>query len=231
MGAKSLDVDSSPESEYVDVQESLEDFVAITTPSGADTNGVQYESIEEMWKTQVCHRKNEWYGDANKYWNKIAPTVEGMLGGYSHISGTDTVGSTKFLSEFLKGSQPRMKSRRALDCGAGIGRVTKRLLLPLFDEVDLVEQNSTFLERAKDYVCSDRAKNFYCSGLQDFTPEKGRYDLIWCQWVLGHLTDEDMIEFFQRCKSGLSSGGFICVKENLTKEGFLVDKDDNSVTR
>eukprot|EP00126_Sphaerothecum_destruens_P010678 Sdes_comp20791_c0_seq1m16990 len=116
-------------------------------------------------------------------------------------------------------------------CGAGIGRVTKRLLLPLFDEVDLVEQNSTFLERAKDYVCSDRAKNFYCSGLQDFTPEKGRYDLIWCQWVLGHLTDEDMIEFFQRCKSGLSSGGFICVKENLTKEGFLVDKDDNSVTR
>ena len=29
---------------------------------------------------------------------------------------------------------------------------------------------------------------------QDFTPEEGRYDLIWCQWVLGHLTDgeEDM---------------------------------------
>ena len=25
--------------------------------------------------------------------------------------------------------------------------------------------------------------------LQDFKPEPGRYSIIWCQWVLGHLTD------------------------------------------
>jgi len=24
---------------------------------------------------------------------------------------------------------------------------------------------------------------------QTFTPEAGRYDVIWCQWVLAHLTD------------------------------------------
>lgn len=41
------------------------------------------------------------------------------------------------------------------DCGAGIGRVTKNLLLPLFDTVDLVEQNPDFLERAKDYIVSE----------------------------------------------------------------------------
>jgi protein N-terminal methyltransferase len=28
------------------------------------------------------------------------------------------------------------ETRRALDCGAGIGRITKRLLLPIFKEVD-----------------------------------------------------------------------------------------------
>ena len=38
------------------------------------------------------------------------------------------------------------------DCGAGIGRVSKRLLLPLFESVDLVEQNPQFLERAKTYI-------------------------------------------------------------------------------
>ena len=27
----------------------------------------------------------------------------------------------------------------ALDCGAGIGRVTKSILLPIFDDVDLLE--------------------------------------------------------------------------------------------
>ena len=39
-----------------------------------------------------------------------------------------------------------------VDCGAGIGRVTKNLLLPLFDTVDMVEQNPEFLQTAKDYL-------------------------------------------------------------------------------
>ena len=41
------------------------------------------------------------------------------------------------------------------DCGAGIGRVTKNLLLPLFDTVDLVEQNPDFVEKAKEYIVSE----------------------------------------------------------------------------
>ena len=41
------------------------------------------------------------------------------------------------------------------DCGAGIGRVSKLLLLPLFSEVDLVEQNPAFLEKAKVYLVRD----------------------------------------------------------------------------
>jgi len=41
---------------------------------------------------------------------------------------------------------------RALDCGAGIGRVSKLVLLPLFKEVDLLEQNPAFLDKAKTYL-------------------------------------------------------------------------------
>lgn len=37
----------------------------------------------------------------------------------------------------------------ALDCGAGIGRVTKNLLIKYFKHVDLAEQNPKFLEVAK----------------------------------------------------------------------------------
>lgn len=37
----------------------------------------------------------------------------------------------------------------ALDCGAGIGRITKNLLIKHFKHVDLVEQNPKFLEVAK----------------------------------------------------------------------------------
>ena len=38
----------------------------------------------------------------------------------------------------IRGDECKRKLR-ALDCGSGIGRVAKHLLLPLFDEVDLVE--------------------------------------------------------------------------------------------
>ena len=47
-----------------------------------------------------------------------------------------------------------------LDCGAGIGRVTKNLLLPLFDTVDMVEQNPDFLEKAKVYLVGKNNDHF-----------------------------------------------------------------------
>lgn len=75
----------------------------------------------------------------------------------------------------------------ALDCGAGIGRITKRLLLPLFNTVDLVDVTQEFLDKAKAYLGEEgeRVGNYICKGLQDFGPESGRYDVIWIQWVIG----------------------------------------------
>ena len=37
---------------------------------------------------------------------------------------------------------------QALDCGAGIGRVTKSVLLPKFDNVDLLEQSKVQIAEA-----------------------------------------------------------------------------------
>ena len=41
-----------------------------------------------------------------------------------------------------------------LDCGAGIGRVTKHVLLPRFNKVDLVEPARVQIDQAKIY-CDD----------------------------------------------------------------------------
>ena len=48
------------------------------------------------------------------------------------------------------------------DCGAGIGRVAKHLLLPVFDNVDLVEQNPEFLTQAKTYLVNNKIDNNLC---------------------------------------------------------------------
>jgi protein N-terminal methyltransferase len=164
-----------------------------------------------------------------------------------------------------------------LDVGAGVGRVTKSVLLPLFDDVVLVEPVEKFLKTAYEECLqyqassenlpilqqwkgmSDNTKSvtFIQGGLQNFDPleiEKdticvGRvgyqgnkdtvYDVIWCQWCLGHVSNKDLIKFFERAKAALRSPseGLIVVKENLCRnhEGSLArtvfDDADSSLTR
>ncbi|KAJ3146096.1 hypothetical protein HDU89_006662 [Geranomyces variabilis] len=186
-----------------------------------------------------------WYSDAAGYWGSIEPTVQGMLGGFEELTDIDCEASAAFIDEFVNGRKasgrngsqavpPRLGKTFACDCGAGIGRVSKHFLLKVFDRVDLVEQTSKFLEQAKaEYlgVEASRVDRFIPEGLQEFVPEEGRYDLIWAQWVLGHLTDDDFVAFFQRCKRGLKPNGLIGVKENATRNGVEVDTVDSSVTR
>jgi len=94
--------------------------------------------------------KAKFYQDALSYWSSVEPTVDGMLGGFAHITKTDVRGSTAFLKTLMNTLQ--MGRSRALDCGAGIGRVTKNLLLPLFDTVDMLEVNQKFLDEAPAYI-------------------------------------------------------------------------------
>ena len=50
--------------------------------------------------------------------------------------------------------------------------------------------------------------------------------------MLCYLTDEDLIKFLEKCIANLADEkSMIFVKENVTKKGFYVDKDDNSVMR
>ena len=134
----------------------------------------------------------------------------------------------------LQGPNTKTRTRHALDCGAGIGRVSKLLLTQHFEKVDMVELSQEFLAKAPEYLGERATKidRYICCGLQDFIPEEGRYDVIWCQWVLGHLTDDHLIAFFRCCQRGLAENGLIVVKENIcAAERKDFDEQDSSFTR
>lgn len=61
-----------------------------------------------------------------------------MLGGYECVHDIDSVTSR----DFIDGFKDVIGHERALDCGAGIGRVTKHVLLDKFDKIDLVEPST-----------------------------------------------------------------------------------------
>ncbi|KAL3905627.1 MAG: hypothetical protein SGPRY_010849, partial [Prymnesium sp.] len=80
---------------------------------------------------------------------------------------------------------------------------------------------------------------FACQPIQSFSPAKGAYDLIWIQWVIGSLTDSELLAFLARCREGLAPGGVIVLKDNcivpphpeLVEGKYLVDETDKTVIR
>lgn len=97
----------------------------------------------------------------------------------------------------------------------------------------MVDVTEGFLAEAKTYLGEEgkRVRNYFCCGLQDFSPAPGSYDVIWIQWVIGHLTDEHLAEFLRRCRRGLRPNGIIVIKDNMAQEGVILDDVDSSVCR
>ena len=70
--------------------------------------------------------------------------------------------------------------------------------------------------------------------LQRYTPSKGsQFAIVWVQWVLIYLTDDDLTAFLRRCADALAPGGWLVIKESVSREsnGFYVDRSDASITR
>lgn len=57
------------------------------------------------------------------------------------------------------------------------------------------------LEEAKKNV--PFVKNFYCAGFQDHLFEH-HYDLVWLQWFLMYLTDDDLVAALKRTADHLT---------------------------
>uniref|UniRef100_A0A8R1TQX6 Alpha N-terminal protein methyltransferase 1 n=1 Tax=Onchocerca volvulus TaxID=6282 RepID=A0A8R1TQX6_ONCVO len=174
------------------------------------------------------------YEKAKAYWASVSCNVNGMLGGFAHLHVPDIHASKHFIN-LLKAKGMLTKSERAVDCGCGIGRVTKHLLLPLFDLVDMVDVTESFIQESTNYIGEENSRignKFVCS-LQQFEPSSCHYDLIWIQWVTGHLTNDDFCKFLQRCKESLKENGVIVLKENVSssEDGYDFDEEDNSWTR
>ncbi|KAF9483759.1 methyltransferase domain-containing protein [Pholiota conissans] len=229
-----------------------------------------------------------------EYWNTQPASLNGVLGGYGSgsLPRIDALGSRLFLlglypqlstvpSALRPLDVPEVLPRtRALDVGAGIGRVTADVLLHLVSDVVLLEPVESFVqqalanaqksaaERASDADkvswpgLSNHSKSVTIlqGTLQDFDPRNPLsskfldrigwqaptvvggdpgFDVIWCQWCLGHLSDVDLIAFFKRSHEALKKHkrSLIVVKENICSDGAdgmaqeIFDEQDSSLTR
>ena len=178
------------------------------------------------------------------YWSTTPSTISGMLGGFPQVSRLDISGSRAFLSKLRRLPhnrlpQPPQKLKHAADCGAGIGRITTNFLLAVSEHIDVIEPISKFTDELRSTHPSlftgdaPVVSDIFNIPLESWTPSR-RYDLIWNQWCLGHLTDSSLTAYLRRLIPWLSIGGWIVVKENLSTDVSgedEFDEEDSSVTR
>ena len=204
-----------------------------------------------LWRTSADSEL--WYERGKAYWEWAEPTNDGVMSGVGPLHDTDIADSYRFLTsgDSPLWSPPRFRpAARALDIGAGIGRVSGALLMELCGEVDLVDGAAAYCERARAALGGDhqpqpaaergRLGTVTCSDLQSFVPQPA-YDLVWIQWTTMFLTDDDLRRLLGDCQRALSPGGLIVLKDNVIDEikgperlvngRYIVDTEDASVSR
>ncbi|KAJ8384516.1 hypothetical protein AAFF_G00204310 [Aldrovandia affinis] len=177
--------------------------------------------------------QKQFYARALEFYNDVPASEEGMMGDFVEISPIDLEGSRQFLRKFV-GGPGKAGTQCALDCGCGIGRVAKNVLLPVFKTLDMADMMEEFLLHAHEHYLgdgADRIQTYYCFGLQELTPPLKKYDVIWMQWVACHLTDKDLMLFLIKCKASLKPNGVIIIKDNMARQGCKLDHIDSSIIR
>ncbi|QKX54593.1 uncharacterized protein TRUGW13939_01681 [Talaromyces rugulosus] len=197
-----------------------------------------------------------------KYWSKAPATANAMLGDLGNFpwySRIDLRGSANFLAKVRRllpsinivmtadgDDDDDRKCKLGVDCGAGVGRVTTGFLSHVCEVVDAVEPVEKFADVLRQATSSSSSsssphsdtsstsRDIYVTGLENWIPTKN-YDLIWCQWCVGHITDAQLTTYLLRCRESLiATGGIMVVKENISTDPNgedMYDDLDSSVTR
>ncbi|XP_060721099.1 N-terminal Xaa-Pro-Lys N-methyltransferase 2 [Tachysurus vachellii] len=132
-------------------------------------------------------------------------------------------------------------TKQALDCGCGIGRVSKGVLFPVFETIELLDMMEDFILHAHECYLGDYAdcvETYFLDSLQDFKPPLDRYDVIWMQWVAGcHLQKKVSVEPLSQRTKSLRPKGVIMAQhgtaplDNMARQGCRLDPVDSSLIR
>ena len=132
-------------------------------------------------------------------------------------SGEDLEHSRRLL-DAVRAAHPQLHMRSALDVGAGVGRVSKGVLLRRCERVALLEPCERWLKQARRYLGNKRAQRctFVCMALQDFAcaPPAAAYDVVWVQWTLQYLVDAHVVAALRGLAASLTAHGVLVLKEN-----------------
>ncbi|XP_071785730.1 uncharacterized protein [Asterias amurensis] len=121
---------------------------------------------------------------------------------------------------------PSVKGMKVLELGAGIGRFTG-VLAEEADHVTAVDFMEKFIDKNKDIHGNKKNVEFIHGDVTalDFPPES--FDVIFSNWLMMYLTDEEVIQLAAKTLSWLTKDGFLFFRESCFHQSGNKKRDFN----
>ncbi|GKT28773.1 Alpha-N-methyltransferase NTM1 like protein [Aduncisulcus paluster] len=180
-------------------------------------------SDSKLWLQEKDDRE-AFYASVKKYYDTSSPTVDTTLGGLTHLAKPDVMFSCSLIKELIDSDAiSKTHLKRALDVGAGEGRVSENVLSLYFDEIDLVEPNESLVKASVTKSPHVRIKKRIISSIEKYIPTV-KYGVVWAQWVFSHILDRELSVILKNIHGYLEPNGLLVIKDNFIEDSYSAGK-------
>jgi hypothetical protein len=130
-------------------------------------------------------------------------------------SKVDIKSSLELIDKFKQTDQ-----NSVFEFNAGLGRVTKNILVEKFKHVEALEPFKNLADKIKE-IKSPNLKAVHNQRPENYEFSQ-KFDFIWGQWLLENMTDLDVIKFLIKCRDNLNENGKIVLKENIEQDSIYI---------
>ncbi|CAL8357115.1 unnamed protein product [Merluccius merluccius] len=121
---------------------------------------------------------------------------------------------------------PSLASQRVLELGAGIGRFTSHLLTSA-DHVMAVDFMESFIEKNRQENGHHSNAAFLQADVTKLEFPTNSYDVIFSNWLLMYLSDEELERLVEKMLGWLAPGGFLFFRESCNHQSGDCKRDFN----
>jgi len=155
------------------------------------------------------------------YWAQFSePTIENMM------LNEDARQLAEHEESEILDSVPQVGGMRVLELGAGIGRFTRRLA-ERARHVTAVDFLQSYIEKNRQTNASLGNVDFLCMDVTKLKLEANQYDVIFSNWLLMYLSDEEVDALTHSMLKWLKPDGYLFIRESCVKQSGNKKRQSN----
>ncbi|XP_037077051.1 phosphoethanolamine N-methyltransferase-like [Pollicipes pollicipes] len=155
------------------------------------------------------------------YWSQFSePTIENMM------LNEDARQLAEQEEVEILDSVPQVGGMRVLELGAGIGRFTRKLA-ERARHVTAVDFLETYIEKNRESNQHLGNVEFLCMDVTQLKLESCQYDMIFSNWLLMYLSDEEIDKLVSGMLKWLKPDGYLFIRESCIKQSGNKQRQTN----